>query len=418
MIKKLRIKFIVMSMISILIVLFVIICGINVSNYQSVSNGADNILKTLYENGGRFKRKERVPYEEKPEGTEPYEYEDRYENMEKNPEMPYETRFFTVIIRKDESDNKTYEVLMDFIKAIETEDEAINYANRALKRDNNKGYVGVYRYLYGTNEDGSTLVIFLDCRKGLDNAESFLKSSLIISLIGYVCVVALIVVVSKYVFKPVDEAYQKQKRFISNASHELKTPLTIISANNEINEMLHGSDESTDAIKRQVNRLNQMVTSLSLLTKLSEKKKLDKTEIFNFSDAINDIICDTNIMNYEKNVNLNIDSNITYNGEEGLIRQLISILLDNAIKYSNSYININLYNNGKNIVFETINDCYQIEDGIHNEVFERFYRSDNIRSKTEGSGIGLSIAKEIVDLHKGKIKAESINNNFKIEIIL
>ena len=123
-------------------------------------------------------------------------------------------------------------------------------------------------------------------------------------------------------------------------------------------------------------------------------------------------------MNYEKNVNLNIDSNITYNGEEGLIRQLISILLDNAIKYSNSYININLYNNGKNIVFETINDCYQIEDGIHNEVFERFYRSDNIRSKTEGSGIGLSIAKEIVDLHKGKIKAESINNNFKIEIVL
>ena len=211
MIKKLRIKFIVMSMISILIVLFVIIYGINVSNYQSVSNGADNILKTLYENGGRFKRKERVPYEEMPEETETYEYEDRYENMEKNPEMPYETRFFTVIIRKDESDNKTYEVLMDFIKAVETEDEAINYANRALKRDNNKGYVGVYRYLYGTNEDGSTIVIFLDCRKGLDNAQSFLKSSIIISLIGYVCVFALIVVVSKYVFKPVDEAYQKQK---------------------------------------------------------------------------------------------------------------------------------------------------------------------------------------------------------------
>lgn len=421
MIKKLRIKFIVISMISILIVLFVIICGINISNYVSVSNNADNILKTLYENGGRFKKRDRFTdsgEEYEPSETEVPTEEDRYENMDKNPEMPYETRFFTVLIKTDEDNNKTYDVIMDFIKAVETKEEAINYANKVLARDNNKGYVGVYRYLHETNDDG-TIVIFVDCRRGLDNASNFLKSSLIISIVGYICVFALIVLASKYVFKPVDEAYQKQKRFISNASHELKTPLTIISANNEIIEMIHGEDESTDAINRQVKRLNQMVTSLSLLTKLSEIKKLDKTSIFNLSDAINDVIADTNILNYDdKKIELKIDSNISFNGEEGLIRQLVSIILDNAIKYSNTYVNINLYNNGKNIIFETINDCYQIDDGSHNEVFERFYRSDNIRSKTEGSGIGLSIAKEIVDLHKGKILANSINNNFKIEVIL
>ena len=421
MIKKLRIKFIVISMISILIVLFVIICGINISNYVSVSNNADNILKTLYENGGRFKKRDRFPdsgEEYEPAETEAQTDDDRYENMEKNPEMPYETRFFTVLIKTDEDNNKTYDVIMDFIKAVETKEEAINYASKVLTRDNNKGYVGVYRYLHETNDEG-TIVIFVDCRRGLDNASNFLKSSLIISIVGYICVFALIVLASKYVFKPVDEAYQKQKRFISNASHELKTPLTIISANNEIIEMIHGEDESTDAINRQVKRLNQMVTSLSLLTKLSEIKKLDKTSIFNLSDAINDVIADTNILNYDdKKIELKIDSNISFNGEEGLIRQLVSIILDNAIKYSNTYVNINLYNNGKNIIFETINDCYQIDDGCHNEVFERFYRSDNIRSKTEGSGIGLSIAKEIVDLHKGKILANSINNNFKIEVIL
>ena len=421
MIKKLRIKFIVISMISILIVLFVIICGINISNYVSVSNNADNILKTLYENGGRFKKRDRFPdsgEEYEPAETEAQTDDDRYENMEKNPEMPYETRFFTVLIKTDEDNNKTYDVIMDFIKAVETKEEAINYASKVLTRDNNKGYVGVYRYLHETNDEG-TIVIFVDCRRGLDNASNFLKSSLIISIVGYICVFALIVLASKYVFKPVDEAYQKQKRFISNASHELKTPLTIISANNEIIEMIHGEDESTDAINRQVKRLNQMVTSLSLLTKLSEIKKLDKTSIFNLSDAINDVIADTNILNYDdKKIELKIDSNISFNGEEGLIRQLVSIILDNAIKYSNTYVNINLYNNGKNIIFETINDCYQIDDGYHNEVFERFYRSDNIRSKTEGSGIGLSIAKEIVDLHKGKILANSINNNFKIEVIL
>ena len=229
----------------------------------------------------------------------------------------------------------------------------------------------------------------------------------------------LILLASKYVFKPVDEAYQKQKRFISNASHELKTPLTIISANNELIEMIHGSDESTDAINRQIKRLNQMVSSLSLLTKLSEYKKLDKTEVFNLSDSINDIIVDLNISNNDNiKVETNIQPNLNYNGNEGLIRQLISIVLDNAIKYSESFITIHAYIDQKAIIFECMNDCYEIEDGIHNEVFERFYRNDNIRSKKEGSGIGLSIAKEIVELHKSQIVASSVNNTFKIKIIL
>jgi len=243
-------------------------------------------------------------------------------------------------------------------------------------------------------------------------------ASLIISSIGYVCVFLLILLASKYVFKPVDEAYLKQKRFISNASHELKTPLTIISANNELIEMIHGADESTDAINRQVKKLNQMVSSLSLLTKLSEKNKLDNKQIFNLSDTINDVIADSCILNNESiKIEIKVNENINYEGEEGLIRQLISIIIDNAVKYSINNISIFLYQDSKDIIFECMNDCYEIEDGIHNEVFERFYRNDNIRSKVEGSGIGLSIAKEITDLHKASISASSVNNTFKIKII-
>ena len=115
-------------------------------------------------------------------------------------------------------------------------------------------------------------------------------------------------------------------------------------------------------------------------------------------------------------LDMNINDNILYIGEEGLIRQLISIVIDNAIKYHKSYIKIDLYRDSKNTIFEVINDCYDIEDGNHQEVFERFYRSDNIRSNVEGSGIGLSIAKEIADLHKANIIASSINNNFKIKV--
>ena len=410
MIKRLRIKFVIISMISILIVLSVIMIGINISNYQSVANDADKILETLYKNGGDFWKNDFIPKEDVPKEIDNPDIGD-FKN--KNPEMMYETRFFTVKIDKD----KNYTVLMDNIKAVTTEESAIEYANNALTRSN-KGYIGVYRYYYGTSEDGTTTVIFVDCNKGLDNAKSFLMASLIISSIGYICVFLLILLASKYVFKPVDEAYLKQKRFISNASHELKTPLTIISANNELIEMIHGTDESTDAINRQVKKLNQMVSSLSLLTKLSEKNKLDNKQIFNLSDTINDVIADSCILNNgSKKIEIKVNENINYEGEEGLIRQLISIIIDNAVKYSINNISIFLYQDSKDIIFECMNDCYEIEDGIHNEVFERFYRNDNIRSKIEGSGIGLSIAKEITDLHKASIFASAVNNTFKIKII-
>ena len=418
MIKRLRIKFVIISMISILIVLSIIMAGINISNYQTVANDTDRILDNLYANGGVFNKNIAPPEEFQPR-EETDENNKRFDDFGKrNPEMMYETRYFTVIINK--GDEETYTVYMDNIKAVESEEEAITYAKNALNHSSKRGYIGNYRYLYNNDtENNKTTVIFVDCTRSLDNARNFLMASLLISLIGYVCVFILILLASKYVFKPVDEAYQKQKRFISNASHELKTPLTIISTNNEILEMINGKDESTDAITRQVIRLNQMVTSLSLLTKLSETKKIDRTKSFNLSDAINDVINDSYILNDDsKKLEIDIKENLIYNGEEGLIRQLISIVIDNAIKYSEKNISIHAYMDNKNIIFECMNDCYEIEDGIHNEVFERFYRNDNIRGKKEGSGIGLSIAKEITDLHHASIIASSVNNNFKIKIVL
>jgi len=405
MIKKLRIKFVIISMVSILIVLSIIMISINLSNYNSVANENDKILDTLFANGGDFIRNNEIP---------PKEDENKsYNYRPKNPEMMYETRFFTVKIKENEAGEKEYSVYMDFIKAIETEAKAIELANNALKL-NKRGYIGIYRYLYGSIND-ETVVIFIDCQRGLDNAMSFLISSLIISALGYVGVFLLILLASRYVFRPVDEAYQKQKRFISNAQHELKTPLTIISANNELIEMIHGEDESTTAINKQIKKLNQMVSSLSLLSKLEEKNRLDKKEEFNLSKSILETIDDFTFDDKIK-LDMNINDNILYIGEEGLIRQLISIVIDNAIKYHKSYIKIDLYKDSKNTIFEVINDCYDIEDGNHQEVFERFYRSDNIRSNVEGSGIGLSITKEIADLHKANIIASSINNNFKIKV--
>ena len=299
-----------------------------------------------------------------------------------------------------------------------TREEANEIAEKVLATNQTRGYYGIYRF-YKYNYEGQQLISFVDCSRMLDNAKSFLIASVLISIGGIIVVFAIIFIASKYIFKPVEDAYLKQTRFISNAGHELKTPLTIISANNEIMEMTYGEDESTDAIKRQVKRLNQMVTSLSLLSRLSETNKLSNITEFNLSSLINDVISDYNfLIDDSKKLELNIDDNILYNGDENLFRQLLSIIIDNAIKYSNTNINVSLYIDNNNKVIDVINDCYEIENGNHPEVFERFYRNDNIRSEKEGSGIGLSIAKEITDLHKAKIEASSMNNNFKIRIIL
>ena len=428
MIKKLRTKFVIISMISILIVLSVIMAGINISNFQTISNNTDVILDNLYKNGGKFNRnfnpentnQNNFNPKETSEADDLNEFDEADEELDKrNPEMMFETRYFTVKIAIDSNNNKTYTVFKDNIRAVETEEAAINYANKAINYSSKRGYIGNYRFLYGTDiETDTTTVIFVDCTRSLENARSFLFSSLLISLIGYLCVFVLILVASKYVFKPVDDAYQKQKRFISNASHELKTPLTIISTNNELIEMINGKDESTEAINRQVIRLNQMVNSLALLTKLSETKRIENMKEFDLSKTINDVIDDSYILNDEsKKIEVDIKDNLIYKGEEGLIKQLMSIVIDNAIKYSEKNVTIHTYQDGKNIIFECINDCYEIEDGIHNEVFERFYRNDNIRGKKDGSGIGLSIAKEITDLHNISITASSVNNQFKIKIV-
>ena len=399
MIKKLRLKFIIIAMVAVILVLSVIISFINASNYVKINDDSDKVLNVLKENGGSFQQQSG--------NNRPGR------NNQLGPEVPAETRYFTIYI--DEYGNVNTRSFM--VNRI-TREEANSIAEKVLASNQTRGYYGIYRF-YKYNYEDQQLISFVDCSRMLDNAKSFLIASVLTSIGGIIVVFIIIFVASKYIFKPVEDAYLKQTRFISNASHELKTPLTIISANNEIMEMTHGSDESTDAIKRQIKRLNQMVTSLSLLSRLSETNKLSNISSFNVSLMLNDLISDYRfLIDDNKNVEIKIEDDIYYDGDENLFRQLLSIVIDNAIKYSNNNINIMLYKNDNNKIIEVINDCYEIENGNHPEVFERFYRNDNIRSQKEGSGIGLSIAKEISNLHKAKIEASSMNNNFKIKITL
>ena len=221
--------------------------------------------------------------------------------------------------------------------------------------------------------------------------------------------------------KPIALSYEKQKKFITDAGHELRTPLTIISANAEIIELESGENECTDVIKKQVRRMTEMTKNLVKLSKIDEKENIKDKVDFNLSGILKDVL--SNFNKYIETENKEISDDIIINGNISLIRNLFHILLDNAVKYSITNIYIKLQKQKNKIIFEIKNDSLYIDNNDLNNVFDRFYRSAEVRaSNIEGSGIGLSIAKEIILLHKGDIKASSIETNgknyFLIKIIL
>lgn len=392
--EKLRRKFILVSVGAVSIVVFTIALFSNLINYTQILNHSDELLVLLAENDGHFPMKE--------EPSKEYQLPPKI-----SPEAPFSTRFFTV--RLDNNRN-VVETDTGKIASISTT-EAFQYANKALQKGKSSHFIDHYRYLIVDQGDRS-LIIFMDVERELEMFYTFLKNSLLICLIGTSAVFILVSLFSKRAIRPIVESYEKQKQFITDASHELKTPLAIINTNTEVLEMEYGESQWTKSTQNQITRLSGLVESLITLTRMDEEKmELLKTE-FSLSDLIINIAEQFKEWgnNQNKNLHLEVEDSISYYGNEESFSQLITILIDNAFKYSpkDSEIIISLKKQGKGIIFQTINQADHLSIGNYEQLFERFYRLDQSRnSQIGGQGIGLSIAQTIVKQHKGKIKAES-----------
>ena len=230
---------------------------------------------------------------------------------------------------------------------------------------------------------------------------------------------------------PLEETFKKQKQFIADASHELRTPLTIIKTNISLlreNEMetIKSQKKWINYIDSQTGRMSILINEMLSLANLDANKKKGEIINFNLSKIISDSLLVFEVVIFEKGLTLeeNISENIFINGEKDQIKKLISILMDNAIKYTNKNGKISVLLNTENNKVKLI--IKNTGEGIRKEhlekIFERFYRVDDSRDRgTGGYGLGLSIAKAIVEEHKGKIHAESIVKNetsFIIELPL
>ncbi len=406
MIRKLKTKFIILTMTSLLLLLVTTVAGMNIISYKAVVNEADEILNFMSQNKGRF------PETDKKHPLKlPHDF---------SPETPYESRFFSVLTDKEGNVIKTE---VDRIEAVNENDAAI-YAKSAFIKDCDSGFENNFRYLK-TAEGDFVRIIFLDCRKSLDNFKNFLTASILMSTVGYVIILIAVVILSGRFIRPISESYEKQKRFITDASHEIKTPLTVISANIDILEMEIGENESISDISHQIEKLRDLTDDLVMLTRMEEEKeKLTKIE-FPISDIVHDTaVSFQNIAGQSgKNFICNIEPMLSYKGDARSIEQLLSILLDNAMKYSGdgSTVTVDLSRNGKNILLTVSNRTeFEIDKNSLLSVFDRFYRQESSRnSNLGGHGIGLSVAKAIVDAHGGKISASTEDgHSFTVTVVL
>ena len=242
------------------------------------------------------------------------------------------------------------------------------------------------------------------------------------SVIGFITVLILVIIFSKIVLRPVAQSYEKQRQFITDAGHELKTPLTIIDANTEVIEMENGESQWTKSIRNQVERLTSMVGQFITLSKMEEKNEnFHKTDI-SLNIILNESLEPFDAVFLSKNIKINTfsEKDIHISGDEKLLRQLFEILIDNAAKYAseNSTFSISMKRKSRKNMLTFENESNTISEGNLDILFDRFYRTDASRnSATGGSGIGLSVAKSIVTLHGGTIHAKS-DDGKKIQIII
>ncbi len=399
---KIKIRFIVLFMSTVFVLLSAIIVCMNVINYQSIVREVDMILSIMAENEGTFPKvngKDLPPF--------------------MSQEAPHESRYFSVVL----NENKEI-VYSDFSKISAVNNQkAYEYSIDIMDGNRKQGFVDKYRYLE-QEENGLHRITFLDCGVRLYSFQSFLRISLLIGLAGYVVFFIVILFYSDKIMKPVSESYKKQRCFITDAGHELKTPLSIINADVYVLEMELGEkNEWLDDIRKQAERLAGLTNDLTCLSRMEEEVKDMPMIEFSFSDVVTETVSSYYSLAKMQNKNLqcSIPPLMSLTGNEKEIRQLVNILMDNALKYSpdNGLIAVDAKKQGRHMLLTFFNTTQvPIPKEKLDMIFERFYRLDSSRSSmTGGYGIGLSIAKAIVNAHNGKIYATT-TGEYSIKIVI
>ena len=392
MLVKMRRRFIASAMAAMGAVTLVLLVAVNLWNYTLTTSKLDDTIDTLITTG-------QEPYS----GSSGFTLPDIFSS---SPETKYMTRYFAVVY---DADGSAQHVFSDYIATVSAQ-EALYYASDALSEGHAQGYYGDYRYCVKEGSAGS-VIIFLNASPEQQSMRTLLSVSLFVAaaslLLGFVLVTAF----SKKAIAPYVRNMELQKQFITDAGHELKTPLTSISTSADVLRMENGDNEWVDNIQKQTVRMSRLVKNLVTLSRLDEGVPLPDMSEFSLSDAAWEAAepFEMRARAQDKSYSQSISPELMMTGDMAAVQQLISILLDNAFKYSDDggEIRLSVYSQHKSSIIEVFNTCPPGSLGDIDRFFDRFYRADSSRRYDGGTGIGLAIAKATAQALGGSISAET-----------
>lgn len=416
MLKKLKLKFLLTIMFFVTAIILSFVTVVSVMPIQRDRREAQNFLEKITE----IPKNEMLSENMKPEiHDEPKPMQRPVAEFDKEKDIFSFSNLVTAQI--DESGN----VVSWFSDRQDLYDEEYIEvtAKKIMNRNEEFGTVDGQYYMLKNEADGYFLAL-VDNSIAIANSRRNLFIGIAAGTAAWILLLVLAIFLVDRMTKPVASAFEKQKRFVSDAGHELKTPISVISANANVLENEIGENKWLSYIKTESVRMDSLVKNLMELAEIDDTTKVSAHREFNISNAVLSAGLPFESLAFEKGtvINFDVQPDIFYKGNEEQLQQLVSILMSNAVKYGNErgIINVSLAKERKKISLSVYNTGQGISAEEKDKIFDRFYRADKARSRESGSyGLGLAIARAIVDEHGGKISVESVQGEWiKFSILL
>lgn len=407
MLKKMRRRFIGAAMAAFSAVIVILLCAVNLWNWHSVVGQLDQTIDMLQSPapGGALR-----PFSPDKPPADPL---DQF-----SPEVQYMIRFFAV---ECDADGQVQAVDQDFIASV-TQQTAEEYTAAVLEKGKTRGFYQGYRYAVDRQADGITL-LFLNAEREVHSLVTLLLTTGLIAAACLLAVLVLVTAFSRRAIAPYLRNLETQKQFITNAGHELKTPLTAIITSADVLSMEQADNEWVQGIRQQAGRMGKLITQLVALSRLDEENPFPDKAVFSLSDAVWETAEPFASMAAARGLTYaqEIADAVQIYGDRTAVQQMVSILLDNAVRYADEHgqIALSLCRRGRKAELIVSNTCRQAEEIDIARLFDRFYRADESHSgRVAGTGIGLSIARATAEAHSGAISARRDGENmvFRVEL--
>lgn len=398
MFRKLRVRFILIASVAVTGILFFLVGALNSVRFLQTTGEIQAVLNILSDNQGEFPSVQATAQ--------------ALDNDRISIDTIYQYRYYSAVFNED---GTVYSSNLNNISNL-SQEQALKSAKSVVKQHRKNGIftIGGQYYSYQVTRDSRTkryLAVVLDSTKYLEDRNDFLWVSIRSALYSVIFFIVVISVVSSWAIRPYVRNYEKQKRFITNAGHELKTPLAIISANTELQELMTGENEWTESTKDQVNRLSNLINQMVSLARLEEQPDIALVDV-DFSSLVQKAAQDFKSVAEKagKDYQIRVQDDIHVKASQDELYELVSILIDNACKYCDEdgqiFVTLTKAKRRKRARLIVSNSYADGKNVDYSRFFDRFYREDESHNhKQAGYGIGLSMAESLVNLFKGKIAA-------------